>query len=356
MFFKNDEAAMDYAINLANKGLAKTFPNPIVGAVITSSAGELISTGFHQGVEHAEVLAIKAAAQDLSEASIYVTLEPCNHFGKTGPCTQAIIASGIKRVYFANFDPNPIAAGGLETLKAAGIDVITMVSHEAAADANRDWLTKIALKRPRTIWKIAATLDGKVAALDGTSKWITSEEARVDVALLRSKCDAIITSTATVLADNPTLDSKGVGQNPVRIVVGNTSIPADFNIFNQAAETVLVKSRSTQELIEILNQRGFNRVMIEAGPTLGTAFMQAGIIDEILIYQAPKILGSGKSAIGDLNIATLSNAISLSAISTEQIGSDLKSHFYLTSALGHNSNFKEVNSEIIENFESAGAK
>lgn len=328
MRFIGDQEAMRYAISLAQKGLGQTFPNPVVGAVITTADGELVSSGYHQGKEHAEVVAINAATQDLSGCTIYVTLEPCNHFGKTGPCTEAIIKSGISRVCFATYDPNPIASGGYEKLQAAGIEVIAGVEMEEAADLNRDWLTKVTLGRPRIVWKIAATLDGKIAAADFTSKWITCEEARFDVAKLRAQADAILSSTATVLADNPALTSKGFGPDPVRVILGEREIPQDFQVFAGGAETIQIKSRSIEPLLALFKSRGFNRVFLECGPTLGTALYRAGIIDEVIIYQAPTFLGSGISAIGDLGITTLSERSNLVAISSEKIGSDIKSSFY----------------------------
>jgi diaminohydroxyphosphoribosylaminopyrimidine deaminase/5-amino-6-(5-phosphoribosylamino)uracil reductase len=186
------EQLMRRAIELSLQGQGITFPNPIVGAVIADADGTVISEGFHKGAEHAEVLAIKNAKSIPADATLYVTLEPCNHFGKTPPCTDAIIESGIKNVVFAVSDPNPVAAGGAQKLIAAGINVSFGVLAEQAALANRAWLTKIEKGRARFIWKIASTLDGKVAASDGSSKWITSNQSRKDVAGLRAASDAIL--------------------------------------------------------------------------------------------------------------------------------------------------------------------
>ena len=240
------DAAMARAIECARAGLGKTFPNPIVGAVITSSTGEFISEGFHQGADHAEVVAINAAKSIPAGAIIYVTLEPCNHQGKTPPCTQAIIDAGIKKVVYAVTDPNPIAAGGGEHLRASGIEVEHGLSESEAAFDNRAWLTKTAKGRPRITWKIASTMDGKVAAADATSKWITSELARADVAVLRSQSDAIVTSTATVKADNPLLTSKVAVKTPVRIVMCNSESASNAQILNSDAETVLINSSDVQ--------------------------------------------------------------------------------------------------------------
>lgn len=318
------EAAMARAIDCARLGLGKTYPNPIVGAVITSATGEFISEGFHEGGDHAEVVAIKGAKDIPAGSIIYITLEPCNHLGKTPPCTEAIINSGLSKVVYAVKDPNPIAAGGGERLQEAGIEVLTGLGEIEARQENRAWLTKIELGRPRITWKIASTMDGKVAARDGSSKWITGELARADVAIMRSQADAIVTSTATVNADNPLLTSKGLGKNPVRIVMGTSEIPADSKILNEDSETLFVKSRDFGELIKVLQVRGFNSLMIESGPTFGTALLREELIDEIVLFQAPTFLGSGTPAIGELGISNISGRLDFEIAEVEVIGADLK--------------------------------
>jgi len=318
------EAAMSRAIERARLGLGKTFPNPIVGAVITSATGEFISEGFHQGADHAEVIAIKAAKEIPAGSTIYVSLEPCNHHGKTPPCVDAIIESGISKVIYAVSDPNPVASGGAERLQAAGIEVISGLNEIQARFENRAWLTKIEKQRPRITWKIASTMDGKVAASDGSSKWITDEPARVDVALMRSQADAIVTSTATVKADDPLLTSKGAGSNPVRIVMGTTEIASDYKVLGNDSETVLIKSHNFKDLINVANERGFNQLMIEAGPTFGTALLRADLIDEIVLFQAPTFLGAGLSAIGDLGITNIAGRLDFEISDVEVIGADLK--------------------------------
>jgi len=315
---------MKRAIELSLQGASFTYPNPIVGAVIADSSGQIISEGFHKGAEHAEVLAINNAISIPVDATLFVTLEPCNHFGKTPPCTDAIIASGIKNVVFATSDPNPVAAGGAQKLIAAGINVSFGLLAEDAAMANRAWLTKIEKGRPRFIWKIASTLDGKVAAQDGSSKWITSSLSRADVAKLRSHSDAILSSSKTVIADNPTLDSKGAGLNPYRIVMGQSKIDPASNIFDDLAKTKVIKSRDISELINFVTTEGFNQVLVEAGPTFGSALLAAGLIDEIVIYLAPAILGSGLSSVADLGIKSIDEKLQLSLISQEVIDQDIK--------------------------------
>jgi len=318
------EAAMARAIDCARLGLGKTYPNPIVGAVITSATGEVLSEGFHQGGDHAEVIALNAVKEIPAGSIIYISLEPCNHHGKTPPCVDAIINAGIKKVVYAVSDPNPIATGGAERLRAAGVEVESGIGEEQARLENRAWLTKIELGRPRITWKIASTMDGKVAASDGTSKWITGDLARTDVARMRSQVDGIVTSTATVIADDPLLTSKGLGKNPVRIVMGATELSAKMQISNDASETVLIKSRNFDELLSLAEERGFNDLLIESGPTFGTALLRANLIDEIVLFQAPTLLGSGTPSIGDLGITNIAGRLDFEISDVEVIGSDLK--------------------------------
>ena len=318
------ESAMARAIECAHLGLGKTFPNPIVGAVITSATGEFISEGFHQGADHAEVVAIKAAKEIPVGSTIYVTLEPCNHQGKTPPCTEAIIDAGISKVVYAVTDPNPIAAGGAEKLRNSGIEVVAGLLESEAAFDNRAWITKIAKDRPRITWKIASTMDGKVAASDGSSKWITSELARADVAALRSQADAILTSTATVLADNPLLTSKGLGKNPVRIVMGEREVAPGSQVLNSDAETVVIKSHDFQDLISLAKEREFNQILVESGPTFGTALLKADLVDEVILFQAPTFFGSGTPSISDLGVATISQRLDFEIADVEVVGADLK--------------------------------
>ena len=323
---------MQRAIALSEKGLGKTAPNPIVGAVIIDAQGNLIAEGFHDRIssdDHAEVVAIKAAGNRTQGATIVVTLEPCNHIGKTGPCTQAIINAGISTVVFAVNDPNAIATGGADKLRAAGITVIDEVLKEEAALANRAWLMKIKKNRPFFIWKVAATLDGKVAATDGTSKWISNETSRVDVQTLRRQSDAILVGTNTVITDNPHLiprgDFPGYTGNPMRIICGEKDLPSDAHIFDGAATTQVVKTRDLDLLIEKLNESGINQVLVEAGPTLASAMLDHCLMDELVMYQAPSLLGSGKSFFTFGEESTIENQLRMDHISTEVLDGDVKS-------------------------------
>ena len=324
--------AMQRAIALAEKGLGKTAPNPIVGALILDSTGAVVGEGFHdrgKSSDHAEVVALKAAGDKARGATIVLTLEPCDHTGTTGPCTQVIIDAGITTVVFAVSDPNAKAAGGAAALRAAGITVIAGVLEDEAAYSNRAWLMKIKKGRPYFTWKVATTLDAKVAASDGTSKWITNERSRADVQALRRAADAILVGTNTVIADNPHLiprgDFDGHAGNPIRVICGEQELPKDSKIFDSAAQTVIVKSKDLDLLVEKLNNLGINHVFVEAGPTLASAMVDHCLMDELVMYQAPSLLGSGKGFFSFDHPSTISNQMRLDHISTEVLDGDIKS-------------------------------
>ena len=326
--------AMQRAIALAEKGLGKTAPNPIVGAVIIDVAGNVVGEGFHDRVkspDHAEVVAIKAAGKKAKGATIVVSLEPCNHTGSTGACVQAIIDAGITTVVFAVADPNPVAAGGAQALKAAGINVVSGVLEIEAAFSNRAWLMKIKKKRPFFTWKVAATLDGKVAAADGTSKWITNEVSRADVQVLRRQADAILVGTNTVIADNPHLiprgEFAGYASNPIRVVCGEQELPKDSFVFDSAAQTVVVKSKDLDVLVEKLNELAVNHVLVEAGPTLASAMVDHCLMDELVIYQAPSFLGTGKHFFAFDYPTTITDQMRMEHIRTQVLDGDVKSTY-----------------------------
>jgi len=307
---------LHHAITISKQGLSHTFPNPIVGAVLVDQDNKLISQGVHLGAEHAEVIAINNAKVDLTKATLYLSLEPCNHIGKNPACSQVIIKSGIKKVYFALFDPNPIAQGGAKALADAGIEV------------EGGLLTEYAANRPRIILKIAATLDGKIAAADKSSKWISSEQSRDDVAKLRSQVDAIITTTGTVLADDPELTSKGIGKDPAIFVVGKREISPNSKLIKRGADLTLIKDYQVDNLITELNKRGFNRVMVEAGPALISSLLKADVVDEVILYQAPTLLGDGVNFVSSLGINTINDRIDFEVKEVEKIGSDIKTTLY----------------------------
>ena len=324
--------AMQRAIALAEKGLGKTAPNPIVGAVIISAAGEVVGEGFHDRVnsaDHAEVVALKMAGDKAKGSTIVVTLEPCNHTGSTGACAQAIIDAGITTVVYAVSDPNEKAAGGAVALRAVGLTVIEGVLKDEAAFSNRAWFMKIKKGRPFFTWKVAATLDGKVAAADGTSKWISNERSRGDVQILRRQADAILVGTNTVITDDPHLIPRGsfagYGANPIRIICGEQELPKDAQIFDDAAKTVLVKSKDLDLLVEKLNELEINHVFVEAGPTLGSAMLDGCLMDELVIYQAPTLLGTGKHFFTFDYPTTITDQMRMDHISTQVLDGDVKS-------------------------------
>ena len=321
--------AYAHLCSLSRAGLGGTYPNPNVAAAIYSAGGKLIADGFHnraQSNDHAEVVALKKAGAAARGATMVISLEPCAHTGTTPPCAQAIIDAGISQVTYAITDPNPIAAGGAQLLTAAGITVEQQKSAELEF-MQRAWLTKQLLGRPLMIWKVAMTLDSKVAASDGTSQWISGPESRDDVQVLRAQSDAIVIGTNTAIIDNPHLGPRGHAARPVRIVCGEQVVPPTHNVFDEQARTITVKSKSIPELMKVLSDEGFNQVLVEAGPTLGSALMATGNIDELIIYQAPKLLGAGKEFVSHLGISTLADHIGLELISAAQFGSDTKSHY-----------------------------
>jgi diaminohydroxyphosphoribosylaminopyrimidine deaminase/5-amino-6-(5-phosphoribosylamino)uracil reductase len=325
--FIDDAYAHLYSLSLS--GLGVSTPNPNVSAAIYSADGNLIASGFHNrknSPDHAEVIALKAAQSLARGATMVVSLEPCAHTGTTGPCTQAIIDAGIAKVIFAINDPNPVAAGGAKTLRAAGIEVEYIHSAELEF-VQRAWLHKVATKKPLMIWKVATTLDGKVAASDATSQWITGEKSREDVQLLRAQSDALLIGTNTAIVDNPHLIPRGHSARPVRIICGEQEVPATNKIFDNEARTLLVKNKSIPDLMTLLTNEGFNQVLIEAGPTFGSALLASGNIDELIMYQAPKLLGAGKDFVSNLGISTLADHIDLELLSIERFDGDIKSHY-----------------------------
>jgi diaminohydroxyphosphoribosylaminopyrimidine deaminase/5-amino-6-(5-phosphoribosylamino)uracil reductase len=341
----NLDRLMLRANELSKKGLGLTAPNPIVGALIVDSAGNEIASGFHSGGDHAEIVALNTAIRsgktDFSDCAIVITLEPCNHFGKTPPCSDAIIKAGFAAVVFAADDPHEIATGGAEKISSAGINVVSGVQKELVAATNRAWLSKVEKNRPWFISKIAATLDGKIAAQNGESKWITSAESRADVAVLRNQSDAILTGTGTALADDPQLTPRfidaenplGRSSNPERIVIGNTSIPNHYKLHDATALTHFLKTHDFAAVLELANKKGWNQILVEAGSRLNSALLQAGLVDEIQLYFAPALLGSGTNFISDLGITKLADRMELSFGEIERVGPDLKLQIFTGSHL-----------------------
>ncbi|WP_369215080.1 bifunctional diaminohydroxyphosphoribosylaminopyrimidine deaminase/5-amino-6-(5-phosphoribosylamino)uracil reductase RibD [Streptomyces flavofungini] len=341
---------MRRAVTLAARGLGSTSPNPVVGCVVLDASGEMAGEGWHQraGGPHAEVNALRAAGERARGGTALVTLEPCNHTGRTGPCAQALIEAGIARVVYAVGDPNPTATGGAATLRAAGISVAQGLHEAEAAAGNAAWLTAVRLGRPHVTWKYAATLDGRIAAADGSSRWITSAEARADVHRLRAECDAVVVGSGTQRADDPHLAVRGVPDavQPLRVVVDTrgTAVTPGARVLDGAAPTLLavadgVPPRSDAEtvrlpraeggldiraLLGVLYARGVRSVLLEGGPTLAGAFVAAGAVDRVVGYLAPVLLGAGPAALTGGGITSITQALRLDVSETRRLGPDLR--------------------------------
>jgi diaminohydroxyphosphoribosylaminopyrimidine deaminase / 5-amino-6-(5-phosphoribosylamino)uracil reductase len=326
-----ERTAMLRAVALASTALGVSNPNPAVGAVVLDAAGAVAGEGATRSVghEHAEVVALAAAGAAARGATLVVTLEPCRHAGRTAPCTDAILDAGVARVVFAVADPHDAAAGGAEQLRAAGVDVEGGLLAEEASRDLEPWIVAVQRRRPHVTWKYAATLDGRTAAADGTSRWITGDVARAAVHRLRATCDAVLVGSGTVLADDPQLtvrDEAGrdVERQPLRVVVDRRGrVPAEARVFDDAAPTHVSRAGSPAEVLAELFGRGVRRVLLEGGPELAAGFLRAGLIDEVVVHLAPKLLGAGPSLVGDLGIRTISDALSLDVVDVTLLGSDV---------------------------------
>jgi diaminohydroxyphosphoribosylaminopyrimidine deaminase/5-amino-6-(5-phosphoribosylamino)uracil reductase len=338
-----EHEAMGRAVALAARGLGTTSPNPVVGCVLLDGSGRVVGEGFHAyaGGPHAEIVALAQAGELARGGTAIVTLEPCDHTGRTGPCSQALIAAGVRRVVIAVDDPTTLAAGGTATLRAAGVEVETGVGRAEAEAGNAAWLTAVRRGRPHLTWKFAATLDGRSAAADGTSQWITSAPARADVHVLRSTVDAVIAGVGTVLADDPQLTVRNLAdgtcaiRQPLRVVVDSSGrTPEKARIRDNTAPTWIATTAELgsgpdgrtdlSALLATLYARGVRAALLEGGPTLAGAFLAAGLVDRVVGYVAPKLLGSGKSALVEAGVATIDEAIELELTDVTQIGPDLR--------------------------------
>jgi len=312
---------MRRAIELAEKGEGKVAPNPLVGAVLVDDYGNIVAQGWHEqyGGAHAEVNAIKKAGEKAAGATLYVTLEPCAHQGKTPPCAPFIVESGIKKVVIGTKDTNENAKGGIKILEEGGVEVITGILEKECRKLNEIFFKNIEKKLPFVAIKVATTLDGKIATKTGSSKWITSEKAREEVQRLRNKYDAILTGSNTVLIDNPSLTCrlKG-GKNPTRILIDREKkVPHSSKIFNEDGTKVLVYSdfKMLLEVFEDLYKNGITSVLVEAGGGLVSALIKENIPDKIYQFIAPKILGEGKSFVEGFNIKDIYDCIILENVS-----------------------------------------
>ena len=351
-----ETAAMRRAIALAADVLGSTNPNPAVGAVVIDGTGAAVGEGATRpvGGAHAEVAALAAAGARAQGAVLVVTLEPCRHVGRTPACTEAIVAAGIRRVVYAVADPHDVAAGGGEALAAAGIDVEGGVLADEAAVDLLPWLVAIRRRRPFVTWKYAATLDGRTAAADGTSRWITGADARRDVHRLRALSDAVVVGVGTVLADDTALtvrDWPAVRQ-PLRVVVdGQGRTPLSARILDDAAPTLVVvgadadaervkRLRTTAaEVVELprrdgridlhallaaLNDREVLQILVEGGATLAGSFVRERLVDRVVGYHAPALLGAGPPVLSDAGVTTLAAALRLRLDAVRQLGTDVR--------------------------------
>ena len=356
---KNDQYYMQLALDLAASAKGKTNPNPLVGAVIVKD-GSIVGTGLHckAGEPHAEVHAFRMAGEHAKEATLYVTLEPCSHFGKTPPCANLVKESGVKRVVVAMQDPNPSVAGrGIQLLRDAGITVEVGVLEEQARRLNERFIHNMLTARPFVISKFAMTLDGKIATYSGHSQWITGEEARGHVHELRDEVDAILVGVGTVLKDNPALTTRlqtRTGKNPVRIVLDRElRTPLDAQIVQtNVAKTIIVTAEDQQQnasafknlgvellyvpvidhkldlttMLDKLYKRGITDLLVEGGGEVNASFLRDKLIQKLLVYVAPKVLG-GRNSItpftGD-DVETIDAAMLLQFAEVDKVGEDLR--------------------------------
>ena len=340
-FSAAESAAMKRALTLASTPGVPLGPNPRVGCVILTPDGHPIAEGFHRGAgtPHAEVAALREAGSAARGATAVVTLEPCNHTGRTGPCTEALIQAGISRVVFAQPDPNPLASGGTKRLDEAGVEVAFGLLEDQARRLNRAWTFALEHHRPFVTWKYAATLDGRSAAADGTSKWITSTPARLDVHRHRALCDVIMVGTNTVVQDDPRLTVRDefdqpLPDQPLRVVMGRRELPESLAVFDGSAPTLRLRTNEPSEALTQLYDQGLRHVFLEGGPNLAASFMKAGLIDEVIAYVAPKFLGAGVPAVGDLGINNVERAIEFQIVEAQLIGKGQDSNVRMTMQRG----------------------
>jgi len=355
----DDQRFMQRCIELANRAAGQTSPNPLVGSVITQQ-GEIVGEGYHPGAgnPHAEVFALRAAGDRAQGATLYVNLEPCDHTGRTPPCTEAILAAGIMRVVVGSIDPDPRVSGrGIERLKQAGLEVTVGVEQAACDRLNEAFLYSVQYQRPFGILKYAMTLDGKIAASGGHSAWVTDTAARTWVHRLRSRCDAVIVGGQTVRQDNPRLTSHGQSdRNPLRIVMSRQlNLPleahlwhtdtaptlvccgSDRNVENQrqlerrGVEVNALPELTPLSMLQTLNQRGLRSVLWECGGHLSAQAIAQQCVQKICAFIAPKIIGgeAAPTPVGELGLTQMTNALELTAITVEPIGADLLVQGYL---------------------------
>ena len=330
------ELAMRHALTLALNGPPYGI-NPQVGAVILDPEGNIASEGWHlgSGTAHAEIVALEQARERFGFQGKFptgytavVTLEPCNHTGKTGPCSEALLEAGIDRVVYASNDPGEKSAGGGKYLKKQGVEIIKGLLKAEADDQARHWLVSSKLGRPFVTIKYASTLDGRGAAQDGSSQWISGPESRADSHRRRAEVDAILVGTGTATIDDPELtarrpDGSYYEHQPLRVVVGQRDLPNELRVLNDRAETLVLPTQSMQEVMEQLWDKGVRHLLVEGGPNVASKFVTEDLADEFLIYMAPMLLGGDKTAIRNIGVNNISEAIDLDIKQMTTLGKDI---------------------------------
>ncbi len=330
-----DTTFMMRAVTLARRGLYTTQPNPRVGCIIVKN-NQVIAEGFHAraGEAHAEIHALQqlTTVEDAKGATAYITLEPCCHTGKTPPCTDALIQAGIARVVYGMQDPNPLVSGkGIACLKAANIDVNGPLLEDEVRTLNPGFIKRMQSGMPFVRCKLAMSLDGRTAMASGESQWITGEAAREDVQQLRAQSCAIITGINTILQDDPALTVRSEQlpetakiKQPLRVVLDRQQrMPTQAKILQQAGDTLVIQhSNDLHAVLKMLADKPCNEVLIEAGATLAGAFVQQGLVDELIIYMAPTLLGSSARPLLQLPLDTMSDQIKLHIAEIHQVGCD----------------------------------
>lgn len=348
-----DEKYMEIALRLAKKGIGRTSPNPLVGAVIVKN-GKIVGTGYHQkiGSPHAETNALKSAGKKAKGATLYVNLEPCSHFGRTPPCVDSIIQNGIKKIVCATLDPNPNVNGaGVRRLRQAGIEVKLGVLEDKARKLNEIYFKRIVSGIPFVALKIAQTLDGKIATPNGDSKWITQRDSRRFVHTLRKQMDAVLVGINTVTKDNPKLTTREVkGRSPLRIVLDSKGrIPLNSNLLkeNKDNKTIVIVTRKNAEgklknkaqiwkvksnyqgrislktFLKLAAQKGVSSILVEGGNEVFTSFLKEKLVDKIYCFVSPKIIGDGISSFGNLNTKKIKDALKLRDVELRKFSNDI---------------------------------
>lgn len=328
--------AMLRALHVAGRG-APHGPNPRVGCVLLTPDGRVLAEGHHTGAgaPHAEAEALaaaRAAAADLTSATAVVTLEPCSHTGRTPPCARALLEAGVRRVVVGAQDPNPVAAGGTAVLRAGGVQVVTGVLASESTALNRYWTHAVTHGRPFVTLKWAASLDGRVAAADGTSRWLTGPAARADVHDRRASADAVLVGTGTALTDDPWLTTRRTAADgevvldphqPLRVVLGERALPAEARLLDASAPTVQLRTRDVGAALAELAVREVRHLWVEGGPTVAAAFLRSGTVDELVTYVAPAVLGAGAPAVGAVGVTTVADTLRFRLSDVARLGGDV---------------------------------